>query len=254
MKIAILGTGSVGQAITGMMKPQKQIERTVDLGNQVEYIYTDGTRETQPKGATPRDPSTGTGSLKQYTDKRTGEVVFLTNADAQAAAKEGWLAPGPTSEMRNTSFQAGAVEPAFDLVSQSLDNFEREQGGTGMLTQMIPGSKAWYAKDHYTAQVKALLGAIVARQAGEGSRLSDEDRVAYSRAAGLVNSALMLPGGAAEARTRLEEARKLINDIQQKRAISGASSGAFSTAPAPTTGPLPAETQSALDRLFGPKQ
>ena len=31
----------------------KRVERTVDLGNQVEYIYTDGTRETKPKGRIP---------------------------------------------------------------------------------------------------------------------------------------------------------------------------------------------------------
>jgi len=31
----------------------KTVERTVDLGDTVEYIYTDGTRETKPKGVSP---------------------------------------------------------------------------------------------------------------------------------------------------------------------------------------------------------
>jgi len=34
-------------------KPQKKIERTIDLGDQVEYIYTDGTAERKPKGVSP---------------------------------------------------------------------------------------------------------------------------------------------------------------------------------------------------------
>jgi hypothetical protein len=134
--------------------------------------------------------------------------------------------------MRNTSFQAGAVEPAFDLVEQSLNDYKRKSKGVGSVKQVIPGTNAYYAKDHYISQVKALLGAIVARQAGEGSRLSDEDRVAYSRAAGLVNESLMLPGGTAEARKRLNEARDLIRAVQQRRAISGAGSGAQANPPA----------------------
>jgi len=34
----------------------KMVERTVDLGDKVEYIYTDGARETKPKGAIPGGP------------------------------------------------------------------------------------------------------------------------------------------------------------------------------------------------------
>jgi hypothetical protein len=185
--------------------------------------------------------------MKQYTDKRTGEVVFLDNAGAAAASKEGWLAPGPTSEMRNTSYQAGAVTPAFNLVRASLGEYAKAKAGTGNITQLIPSTGANFAKDHYITQVKALLGAIVARQAGEGSRLSDEDRVAYSRAAGLVNSTLMLPGGVAEAEKRLNEAETLIGDIQQRRAISGAGAGAPAATPPSLTGIDP-EVQKRLDR------
>lgn len=171
---------------------------------------------------------------KPYTDKRTGSVVYLSDEQAMDAGKEGWLAPPPTSDMRNNAYQAGAIEPAFDLVSRSLDNFEKEQKGSGLISQMIPGTAAFYAKDHYITQARALLGAIVARQAGEGSRLSDEDRVAYSQAAGLVNSTLSLPGGAAEARKRMNEARKLLDSIQSRRAISGAGAGAPSSTPSQT--------------------
>jgi len=37
----------------GQQKQGKNIERTVDLGNSVEYIYADGSRETKPKGQSP---------------------------------------------------------------------------------------------------------------------------------------------------------------------------------------------------------
>lgn len=37
------------------LKSEKKVERTVDLGNKVEYIYTDGTREMKPKGKLPGD-------------------------------------------------------------------------------------------------------------------------------------------------------------------------------------------------------
>jgi len=179
-------------------------------------------------------PTAGTGlAMKQYTDKRSGEVIFLNQADAAVAAKERWLAPGPTSEMRNTSYQAGAVEPAYRLANASLDDFDREQGGIGMATQLIPGSKAYFARTRFTDQAKALLGAIVARQAGEGSRLSDEDRKVYAQAATLVNGAIMLPGGVKEARARLKQSEDLINVIQQRRAISGAGAGAGAVPPPP---------------------
>jgi hypothetical protein len=48
--------GAGGVPIASVAKPEKpgkQVERTVDLGNKVEYIYTDGTRELKPKAASP---------------------------------------------------------------------------------------------------------------------------------------------------------------------------------------------------------
>ena len=40
-----------------LTKSPKQIERTVVLGDKVEYIYADGTREVKPKGKLPPDPN-----------------------------------------------------------------------------------------------------------------------------------------------------------------------------------------------------
>lgn len=145
--------------------------------------------------------------------------------------------PGMTAEQRNVEYQAGAVEPAFTLVRQSLDNFKAaaEGGLPGAPSALIPGTDAYYAKSRFVDQAKALLGAIVARQAGEGSRLSDEDRVAYSQAASLVNGALLLPGGIEEATKRIDEAEKLINDVTtRRRAVSGGMlpAGSHPTAPA----------------------
>lgn len=132
--------------------------------------------------------------------------------------------PAPTAEMRNTEYQSGAVEPAFELVKQSLEGFKQAGAGglPGAPSAMIPGTDAYYAMSRFRDQAKALLGAIVARQAGEGSRLSDEDRVAYSQAASLVNGAIMLPGGPEEAGARIEQARNLITTVMARRKQVGA--------------------------------
>ena len=45
-------------------KEEKLVERTVDLGNEIEYIYTDGSRETKPKGRAPGKAGGGAGAGK----------------------------------------------------------------------------------------------------------------------------------------------------------------------------------------------
>ncbi len=50
--------GGKWNPVEGVGGSGKMVERTVDLGNQVEYIYADGTRETKPKGRVPSDKDT----------------------------------------------------------------------------------------------------------------------------------------------------------------------------------------------------
>jgi hypothetical protein len=149
--------------------------------------------------------------------------------------------PSPTAEMRNTEYQSGAVEPAFELVRQSLQSFKQAAAGglPGAPSAIIPGTDAYFAKSRFQDQAKALLGAIVARQAGEGSRLSDEDRVAYSQAASLVNGALMLPGGIEEAEARVGEAQRLIEDVMARRKAVGAGHPLTGAAPSRPAGVPP---------------
>jgi len=124
--------------------------------------------------------------------------------------------------MRNVEYQSQAVEPAFALVQQSLDTLKQATEGFGSsVAGMIPGTDANWAKKHFQDQAKALLGAIVARQAGEGSRLSDEDRVAYSQASTIVNNTILLPGGVEDAQKRLSEAKQLIDTVIQRRRGGG---------------------------------
>lgn len=142
------------------------------------------------------------------------------------------VGPGPTADQRNVEYQAAAVGPAFELVKASLDDFERSIAGglPGGPSAMIPGTDAYFAKSRFQDQAKALLGAITARQAGEGSRLSDEDRVAYSQASTLVNSAILLPGGVEEARERVLQAEKLLKTVQQRRVLTNAPAAPVSAA------------------------
>lgn len=143
-----------------------------------------------------------------------GNTIFA----ARGNVLSGGYRPPMTAEQRNQQYQGQAVDPAFDLVEQSLDTLERTGAG---VKAIIPGTDAYYAKRRFVDQAKALLGAIVARQAGEGSRLSDEDRRSYSQAATLVNNSLLLPGGITEARARIQDARRLLQTIQARRAGGG---------------------------------
>lgn len=246
-------------ASRGVVKPVKAVERTVDLGNQIEYIYTDGTRELKPKGAPPKAPggagddgsfaanpfsvSDNQGNTRLAVRVKGGGYQFVDNIGGTP------VAPGPTAEQRNVEYQAQAVAPALSLVEQSLNEFAQsiEGGLPGGPSAMIPGTNAYYAKTKFQEQAKALLGAIVARQAGEGSRLSDEDRKSYSAAATIVNNVITLPGGVDAARARLAEAKTLLDSIMTRRKMgSGAAvpPGATPT-PAPTPTPTPAPGATA---------
>jgi len=178
------------------------------------------------------DPTSRQFITEALPEKPSGSVRLVNTTDEagnpiQRAVRlqEGQtFGPSPTAEMRNTEYQSGAVEPAFELVRQSLQGFKQASAGglPGAPSAMIPGTDAYFAKSRFQDQAKALLGAIVARQAGEGSRLSDEDRVAYSQAASLVNGALMLPGGIEEAEARVNEAQRLIEEVMVRRKAVGA--------------------------------
>jgi hypothetical protein len=229
---------------------QEARQQYQQLQGQIQQQGLDLRRElgTQPKPMSPleeeyirsqiernrREPTAGgTGVLKQAFDKESGEMVFAS--PQEIASSGGRLTPPPTAERRNLEYQAQAVQPAFDLVERSLDTLEQATSGIGgKIAGMVPGTSASYAKDRFIDQAKALLGAIVARQAGEGSRLSDEDRRAYSQAATLVNNLLLLPGGVQEARARLGDARNLLLDIDRRRGGRGAAAPAAAGEAAPT--------------------
>jgi hypothetical protein len=55
-------------------KPKKKIERTVDLGDEVEYIYTDGTAERKKKGVSPT--AKARGQRGTYRDERAMKKDF----------------------------------------------------------------------------------------------------------------------------------------------------------------------------------
>lgn len=157
------------------------------------------------------------------------------------------VGPGPTADMRNVEYQSQAVEPAFELVGKSLDTLEQATRGIGgKITGAIPGTQAYYAKTRFQDQARALLGAIVARQAGEGSRLSDEDRKAYSQAATLVNNLVLLPGGVEEARSRLNDAKMLLDQVMQRRRGGGVTAPG---APPSQPGELDPAVQRILDMI-----
>lgn len=70
---------AVGTVFSRLMTPQKTVERTVDLGDKVEYIYADGTRELKSKGLAPSAANTA-GPGAQLTPKQTATAVQLANS------------------------------------------------------------------------------------------------------------------------------------------------------------------------------
>lgn len=144
-----------------------------------------------------------------------GKLVYVDPDTRQPI--EG-MTPPPTAEMRNTDYQAQALTPAFESMKESLNVLKGHIGGfTGAASAAIPGTDAYWAKSAFVDKTKALAGAITARMAGEGSRLSDEDRVAYSRASAIVDNMILLPGGVQEAERRLTEVQQLLEQIQARR-------------------------------------
>lgn len=194
-----------------------------------------GVTEIGPYGQRPRDirtppsgPSEGgfaanpfnvtdsQGNTRLAVRVKGGGIQFVNDIGGEK------ITPGPTADMRNVEFQAQAVEPAFELVQKSLDTLKTQMEGFGStVAGVVPGTNTYYAKTRFQDQAKALLGAIVARQAGEGSRLSDEDRRAYSQASTLVNNLILLPGGVEEAQDRLNDAKGLLNQVMQRRRGGG---------------------------------
>jgi hypothetical protein len=239
--------------------PTKAVERTVDLGDRIRTYFTDGTQSEEPKGAAPKAPGSGgddggaaanpfnvrdsKGNTRLVVRDKSapGGLRFVDNIGGES------IGPGPTADMRNVEYQAEAIEPAFALVRNSLSNLKKASAGLGgSVKGMIPGTDSNFAKTHFQKQATALLGAIVARQAGEGSRMSDEDRKAYSTAATIVDNQLLLPGGIEEAELRLNEVHALLGAIQARRRGIGAS-GAQPAAPA--AGGVSPNVQRILDLM-----
>jgi hypothetical protein len=86
-------------------KPQgKIVERTVDLGDKTEYIYTDGTREMRPNGP---KPSSTSGEKGQWlTRTEDGKRVWVSD-EMKRTAPEGMF-----SDVRPTSTSVRKADPA----------------------------------------------------------------------------------------------------------------------------------------------
>lgn len=148
------------------------------------------------------------------------KVFFRTKSGVRPAGEvvPGATGLGRTAEQRNIEYHAGAVEPVFATVDEALKGLEDASGGPmGALPSAVPGTDAYWARRQYQDLAQNLLSTIVARQAGEGSRLSDQDRAAYAQAISVVRSTILLPGGVAQARKRLDLARKLLAEVESRR-------------------------------------
>jgi len=131
----------------------------------------------------------------------------------------------PTAEQINTSQFEGAVGPSFQRMRLSLDRFKTARGqgigGTGIgggIAAAIPTTQANFAMRAFLEQSKA-LAASTARLAGEGSRLSDEDRQAYAAMQSIADEMpfILNEGAVDEAALRLDQAEQLLDEIMKRR-------------------------------------
>ena len=165
-----------------------------------------------------------------------GAVVrVFSGYDQQGAPQETFVPRGsavgqnfpvkPTAEQINTSQFEGAVGPSFQRMRLSLDRFKTARGqgigGTGIgggIAAAIPTTQANFAMRAFLEQSKA-LAANTARLAGEGSRLSDEDRQAYAAMQSIADEMpfILNEGAVDEAALRLDQAEQLLDEIMKRR-------------------------------------
>lgn len=139
---ALAGAGTEGQDILASLAEGggKLIERTVDLGDKVEFIYTDGTRETKPKGMSP-------GANIQ--DRRLSLME-----EKQARAEE--------SAAKKDKARIDIAIGRANLVTSKIDKALGQIGMTttgwaGSILSRVPGSSA-YDLDKTIDTIKANIG------------------------------------------------------------------------------------------------
>ncbi len=156
-----------------------------------------------------------------YNEEGAPQETYIPRSEAVGQT----FAKAPTTEQVNTSAYESAVGPAFGRMRKSLERYkgarERGIGGTGLgggVMTAIPTSQANFALKAFVDQSKA-LAANTARLAGEGSRLSDEDRRAYAAFQSIVDELpfILNEGAVDEAFLRLDQAEELLGEIMTRR-------------------------------------
>lgn len=113
-------------------KSDKQIEKTVDLGDKIEYIYADGTREMKPKGMAPganiqdrrlqlmeeKETKKEEATAKKEDLKMKGAMAkadILIGKVDEALSKTGFWTTGLTGDLRSTMLGRTTGSGAFNL-------------------------------------------------------------------------------------------------------------------------------------------
>jgi hypothetical protein len=161
-----------------MGKKEKMVERTVDLGDQVEYIYTDGSRELKAKG---KSPSTGDGGL---TTAQRGSRTSLMRKE--------FMANPIVKNYNMLSNQAGTLSAVFnnkgDFVTLNptdqalIMTFNRALDPTSVVRE------SEYARTPENMSVLNRAQALLSRWE-KGGVLEDDERKSIVQAVGVVKEA-----------------------------------------------------------------
>lgn len=151
------------------MKPSKQIERTVDLGDNVEYIYTDGTRESKKKGIT---PST---QFRIDTGEGTKDSRFAMNLRKEFNGLQ------PIKDYRDVTTKFNVMGKAFDE-SKKTSNFTAVDQALITLYNKMTDPQSVVRESEYirTPEDMAVMDRIKATMSriGKGGRLEPNTRQA----------------------------------------------------------------------------
>lgn len=151
-------------------KPSKQIERTVDLGDTVEYVYADGTREVRPKGASPA--TVATGDRRRVTEEMAMRKEFTSLPEVKTF-----------TEMDS---QIGRIEKAMEESMKTGSKVAVDQALINIFNRMQePDSVVRESEYARTAQDLAIASRIRGKLSKwkEGGTLPQDERDAIARMA-----------------------------------------------------------------------
>ena len=164
----------------------KTVERTVNLGNRTEYIYTDGTREMKPNGPSPRALPDPMAIAAWVSDLDSGaRIMSEVPADIRSQVQKAARAAGVVPAARRASEKTlGELSDAQNLILQTRDlagyDTGVEEWAGASAPKWITQFTGWGAAEKSNRSALFLYAANTLKSV-QGSRPSDKDMEWYMK-------------------------------------------------------------------------